>query len=64
MNKVLTTDTEKDNVGGKSVFALYLVPEGYEKMDDENGYTIIVKKGTEAALPDLDEDPGDADVPF
>jgi hypothetical protein len=46
MNRVLTTDTEKVKVGGKTVHALYLIPEGYEKVDDANGYTVIVKEGT------------------
>lgn len=44
-NKPLTIETEKMKVAGKSVIALYLIPQGYEKVDDENGYTIIVKKG-------------------
>ena len=46
-------------VGGKTVFSLYLVPDGYEKLDDDNGYTVIAKEGTGAVdardedLPDL-----------
>lgn len=45
----------------KSVYAIYLVPENYEKRDDENGYTVIVKKGAEAAGAPED-DPGE--IPF
>jgi hypothetical protein len=42
---VLSCETEKMRVGGRAVTAVYLVPEGYERVDDENGYTVIVKKG-------------------
>ncbi len=45
-NKTLTVETEKVRVGGKAVVALYLIPEGYHKIDDENGYAIIVAKGS------------------
>lgn len=44
IGKVLTLDTEKQKVAGKTVLSLYLVPEGYEKTDDENGYTVVVAK--------------------
>lgn len=40
----LTVETEKVRVAGKSVTALYLLPEGYVKTDDDNGYAVIVKK--------------------
>ena len=61
MYHLLTVETEKVKVAGKSVFALYLVPDGYEKVDDENGYTVIVKQGAnESSVPE-----GDGfDVPF
>lgn len=32
--------------------AVYLVPEGYERVDDRNGYTVIVKKGTQVSAPE------------
>lgn len=41
---VLTVETEKVRVAGKSVVALYLVPDGYIKRDDANGYAVITKK--------------------
>src|ERR1017187_3736883 len=44
--QVLTAETEKVRVAGKAVTAVYLVADGYERVDDENGYTVIVKKGT------------------
>lgn len=43
----LSVETEKVRVAGKSVTALYLIPEGYEKRDDANGYAMIVKEGTD-----------------
>ncbi len=45
IGKMLVAETEKVRVAGKAVTALYLIPEGYEKRDDENGYAVIVKKG-------------------
>lgn len=55
-NHVLTIETEKVLVGGRRVTAVYLIPENYERVDDENGYTVIVKKGMQVAgaAPDLD----------
>jgi hypothetical protein len=32
--------------------AVHLVPEGYERVDDQNGYTVIVKKGTQISAPE------------
>ena len=49
---ILTCETEKMRVGGRAVIAVYLVPEGYERVDDENGYTVIVKKGTKVSAPE------------
>ena len=45
-------ETQKVRVAGKAVTAVYLVPEGYERVDDENGSTVIVKKGTQVGAPD------------
>lgn len=49
---VLRAETQKVRVGGRAVTALYLVPENYERIDDENGYTVIVKKGTKVDAPE------------
>ena len=71
--KVLTISVEKTRIAGKSVYPIYLVPEGYRLVDDEGGYAVIVKEGQEPekqdALPDFDENKGvnvalDAEVPF
>lgn len=59
---VLTAETEKMRVAGKAVVALYLLPEGYVKIDDENGYAVIVKK--DLATPMTDEEKSLADIPF
>jgi len=45
VDKVLTVEVEKVRIGGKASLALYLVPEGYKKVDDENGYAVILKEG-------------------
>ena len=52
----LTVETEKIRVAGKAVTALYLIPEGYKKIDDENGYAVIVSKDTEEVNIPLDEE--------
>lgn len=58
MGHKLSVFTEKVKVAGKSVFALYLIPDGYKVMDDENGYTVVVPKDALAAgaAPSLDEE--------
>ena len=54
--KYLSVETEKVRVAGKSVTALYLIPEGYEKVDDDNGYAMIIKEGSIAeSVPPIDE---------
>jgi hypothetical protein len=39
-------------VGGRAVTTVYLVPEGYERVDDQNDYTVILKKGTQVDAPE------------
>lgn len=39
----LIVQTEKIRVAGKAATSLYLVPVGFEKVDDENGFAKIVK---------------------
>lgn len=65
-NHVLTVATEKVRVAGKAVTALYLVPEGYIKTDDANGYAVIVKKseGTKVAEKVMNQEVDDAEIPF
>ncbi len=46
MNKMLTIDVEKNRVGGQQKITLYLIPQGFERVDDENGYATIVKEGS------------------
>ena len=43
MNKVLGVETEKMRVAGKAVTVLYLIPSGYQRIDDDNGYARLVK---------------------
>lgn len=40
----LTVEIEHSRIGGKNRTIMYLVPEGYEKFDDDNGYARIAKK--------------------
>lgn len=67
MNQVLTMEKEKVIVGGKRVNVPYLIPEGYEKVEDETGFMHIVRKGKRAEVApeeiNLDEEPG-TEPPF
>lgn len=74
-NHILTVETEKVRVAGKAVVAMYLIPEGYKKVDDANGYAMIVKDDVKVEADNdipiinedvLDEDPriDDKDMPF
>ena len=54
MNKELSVETEKVKVAGKTVTALYLIPEGFKKIDDADGYTVIVRE--DGAQPEPNED--------
>ena len=59
MNKTLTAITEKVLVGGKRQTALYLVPDGYELVEDASGYMNVVKEGQVAEAEDVEPDPKD-----
>ena len=52
----LTIETEKMRVAGKAVIALYLIPDGYQKTDNDEGYAVIVKAGEKKSDDDLTED--------
>jgi len=56
--QILNVETEKVRVAGKAVVALYLIPVGYQRVDDENGYSVIIKQGEKPeVLPPLEEQP-------
>lgn len=70
IGKPLQVETEKTRVGGKAGIALYLIPEGYEKVDNEDGYAEIRKMGfaqqtSKDDIPVIEEDQVDVkDIPF
>ena len=67
VNHLLKVETEKMRVAGKAVVALYLIPEGFKKIDDENGYALIVSENKVAEeLPtiNVDEEVNTDDLPF
>jgi hypothetical protein len=68
MNHHLSVETEKVRVGGKANIALYLIPAGFKKIDDENGYAVIVsEKEAEEGVdtPPIDEEEiKPTDIPF
>lgn len=43
VNKILTLHPEKMTVSGKRVIGLYLIPEGFELIEDAGGYLVIVR---------------------
>ena len=64
INKPLTLQTEEMRVAGKKVTALYLIPEGYELTDNEDGYLVVVPKKEDIPvvdekeeIPVIEEDP-------
>ena len=64
IGQALTVHTEKTTVAGKRVTALYLVPEGFEVGEDDNGYVVVKRTGDATATA---KDPADdiADsIPF
>lgn len=67
MGHYLTVEVEKVRVAGKAVTALYLIPEDFEKADDDQGYAIIRRKSVEAPeIPVIGEDEpiNPSDLPF
>jgi len=60
----LTCEIEKVRVGGIMRLVLYLVPEGYEKVDDANGYAVIQRKAIQQAAVSTGDDVELEDIPF
>lgn len=56
MNHYLRVETEKVRIGGKTNIAIYLIPEGYEKVDNADGFAEIRKIGLEKAVKQPDDD--------
>jgi hypothetical protein len=68
-NKTLSVETEKVRVAGVARVAIYLIPEGYEKIDNEEGFAAIVNKGGSVEtkkdnIPIIEEEVNIEDVPF
>ena len=63
VNKVVAVETEKVRVAGVARIAIYLIPEGYEKVDNEEGFAIIQKIGKEQQIDQPDEIPIIEDEP-
>jgi hypothetical protein len=59
VDKVVTAVTEKTIIGGKRSVILYLVPEGYELKETEDGFMAIGRKteGVEISREDTREAP-------
>ena len=67
MGHYLTVQTEKGKVSGRNVPYLFLIPEGFKKVEDSAGYDVIVPEdeGGDVSTVSLDEDEEpSAAVPF
>lgn len=56
VNKPLSVETEKMRVAGKAVTALYLIPSGFELVNDDEGYAKIQSIGAETEQPAVNEE--------
>jgi hypothetical protein len=69
-NQVLGVETEKVRVAGVARVATYLIPKGYEKVDNSEGFAEIRKVGLEKQLnqpedvPVVEDNIDVADIPF
>lgn len=62
MNKPLRVEIDK--LPGKK-FPLYFIPQGYKRIEDTNGYSVIVKDGaTDLPVIDLNAEPTQEKRPF
>ena len=68
IGQVLTARTEKMVVGGKRVTAVYLLADGYDVQEDEDGYIKIVNPKKETIQVAPTDEPADDinpdDIPF
>jgi hypothetical protein len=64
IGNVLTVHTEKVAVAGKRVTALYLVPEGFEVGENDEGYVEIKRKGDAPAATDKTDSADGFDASF
>jgi hypothetical protein len=68
VGKVLTVHIEPMNVGGRRVRAVYLLPEGFQVGEDENGYIVVQRKPfvatDEPAIEYPAEEVRPEDIPF
>lgn len=66
VGKILGIQTEKGIFAGKRGIALYLIPDGFEVIEDSNGYIVITQKGQKTE-PVINVDEGEVDpndIPF
>jgi len=56
-NHPLKVETEKVRVAGKAVIATYLIPDGYEKVDNDEGFAEIRKMSLTKQINQPDDIP-------
>ena len=64
IGKPLTVITEKSSYGGKRGYSIYLLAEGYELKEDENGYLVIINPLKESVPVISDDEINTEDIPF
>jgi len=64
IGKELTVITERSTYGGKRGYSIWLLADGYEMKEDENGYLIIVNPKKESISVDEGESEVVDEIPF
>ena len=66
--KLLFLEVEKTLIGGKRAYVPYLIPQGFDRVEDDMGYMHITKKGAKPeAAPEemnLNNEPAQEEPPF
>lgn len=61
MNKPLAVETEKVRVAGKAGVSVYLIPDGFEKVDDADGYVHVLRIDRDSDQTNVPNEDGDQD---
>ena len=65
VNQVVKVEVEQMRVAGKKVFAIYLIPDGFVKTDNEDGYAVISRVTDDiptVGVPDNTNSTGEIDI--
>lgn len=63
-NQILTVHIEKVRSAGRKGISVYLIPEGFDFWDDENGYLVIGRLENKPTKETVSSGPNPDDIPF